>query len=42
MKFLQARAEVTLVPVGSLAKNDEDLAIDEDGTIETTATTVTE
>jgi hypothetical protein len=39
---LQDRAEVTLVPVGSLAKEEEDLAIDEDGTIETTATTVAE
>jgi trigger factor len=42
MKFLQDRAEVTLVPMGSLAKKDEDLAIDADGTIETTATTVAE
>ena len=50
LKFLQDRAEVTLVPVGSLAKDDEDLAIDADGTIakgaseaiETTATTVAE
>jgi trigger factor len=42
LKFLQDRAEVTLVPVGSLAKNDENLEIDDDGTIETTATTVTE
>jgi trigger factor len=42
MKFLQDRAAVTLVPAGSLAKDEEDLSIDEDGTIETTATTVTE
>lgn len=42
MTFLKDRAEVTLVPVGSLAKEDEDLAIDADGTIETTATTVAE
>jgi trigger factor len=42
MKFLQDRATVTLVPVGSLAKKEEDLAINEDGTIETTATTVAE
>jgi trigger factor len=42
IKFLQDRAEVTLVPVGSLAKSDEDLIIDDEGTIETTATTIAE
>jgi trigger factor len=42
MAFLQDRTTVTLVPAGSLAKDDQDLAIDEDGTIETTATTIAE